>query len=84
MLDLSHAVEFLSCSNDVAIALLPTRQKFSLPVRIYNYEFFFKRFFFSYEVFSTRIFSNLRLLFSQKVCHFICEINDAEIATIGE
>jgi len=27
MLDLSHAVEFLSCSNDVA--LLPTRYKFS-------------------------------------------------------
>jgi len=28
----------------------------------------------------------MELLFSQKVCHFICvsELNDAEIATIGE
>ena len=26
----------------------------------------------------------MKLLFSQKVCHFICEISDAEIATIGE
>ena len=51
MLDLSHAVEFLSCSNNVT--LLPTRQNFI--AHPYNYEIFLTKFFL-WNIFNSNIF----------------------------